>query len=133
MLTGLIRNISLATILIAITTTALADQYLVVGSDGPGFASSREALEILENGVFPAFDALKRLEKERKILAGGLPVGDSAFVFIPEAASNDEADRMVRDIPGWGVFTWQITPLQSFDGGAAKERNIVAALKKQMK
>ncbi|MGB5339832.1 MAG: hypothetical protein WBO06_12140 [Gammaproteobacteria bacterium] len=71
MLTGLIRNISLATILIAITTTALADQYLVAGSDGPGFASSREVLEILENDVLPAFDALKRMENERKILAGG--------------------------------------------------------------
>jgi len=131
MLTRLIRHVSITAALVVITSPAWGDQYLVVGSDGPGFASPQEALEILENGVLPAFEALKRLEADKKIVAGGLPVGDRAFVFILEASSNDEADRIVRDIPGWGVFNWEITPLQSFSGRAAKERSVVEDLKKR--
>ena len=42
------------------------------------------------------------MKAEGKILAGGIPVGDRAFICIIEAASNDEADRIVRDMPVWG-------------------------------
>ena len=42
--------------------------------------------------VIPHFEYVIRLKTEGKILAGGVPVGDRAFVFIIEAPSNDEAD-----------------------------------------
>jgi len=74
---------------------AWAGQYLVVGSGGPGFASPEEAVKVLEGTILPSFDQLIRLEKEKKILAGGLPVGDRAFAFIVEASSNEE------------LLTWQ--------------------------
>ncbi len=51
-------------------------KYLVFGSEGPGFASSEEAVHLLEKLVLPSFDVLMRLEEQNKILAGGLPVGD---------------------------------------------------------
>jgi hypothetical protein len=35
--------------------------------------------------------------------------------------------RVVRDIPAWGVLKWKVTPLQSFEGRADKERGIVEA------
>ena len=63
------------------------------------------------------------------ILAGGLPVGDRAFVFIIEAASNEELDQLLRSIPAWGVLKWKVTPLQSFSGRAAQEREVVKQLK----
>jgi hypothetical protein len=106
-------------------------KYLVIGSDGPGFASPEETVEILEKGVLPTFDALLKLEAERKILAGGLPVADRALVFILEASSNDEVDQILRDIPAWGMLKWKVTPLQSFEGRANKERKIVEVLKKK--
>ena len=68
-------------------------KYLVVGAEGPGFASPEEALEVLEKGILPTFDALMQLEEDEKILAGGLPIGDRALVFIAEAASNEELQR----------------------------------------
>ena len=80
-------------------------KYLVVGSEGPGFASPEEVVEVLEQGILPTFDALVKLETEKKIVAGGLPVGDRAFTFILEAPSNEEADRILREIPAWGVYT----------------------------
>ena len=106
-------------------------RYLVSGSEGPGFASSEEAVEILEEVVLPTFDALMKLEARKKIVAGGLPVGDRAFVFIAEAASNEELDRLLRSLPAWGVLEWHVTPLQSFAGRAAQERDLVKQFKKK--
>ena len=105
-------------------------KYLVNGSEGPGFASPEETVEVLEKGILPTFDALLKLEADKKILAGGLPVADRAFVFILEAASNDEVDQILRDIPAWGVLKWKVTPLQSFEGRANRERSIVEAQEK---
>jgi hypothetical protein len=104
--------------------------YLVIASDGPGFASPEETIQVLEKGVLPTFDALMELEADKTIIAG-LPVGERKFVFILEASSNEEADRILRDIPAWGVFKWQVMPLQSFGGRAEKERSVVAELKKR--
>ena len=105
-------------------------RYLVTGSEGPGFASPEEALAVLEKAILPTFDALLKLEAEKKIVAGGLPVGDRAFVFIAEAASNEELDQLLRNIPAWGILKWHVTPLQSFAGRAAQERNVLKQLKK---
>jgi hypothetical protein len=105
-------------------------KYLVTGSKGPGFASPEEVVAILERSVLPSLDELIKLEKRKKILAGGLPVGDRAFVFIVEAASNEELDQLLQDIPLWGVLSWQVTPLQTFAGRAAYERDAVKELKK---
>jgi hypothetical protein len=106
-----------------------AVRYLVSGSEGPGFASPEETLEVLENGILPTFDALLKIEAEKKIVAGGLPVADRAFVFSAEAASSEELDAMLRGIPAWGVLQWQVTPLVSFSARAEYERNVVKTLK----
>jgi len=57
-------------------------KYLVVASGGPGFSSPEEALEVLEKTILPSFAALKKLEAAKKILAGGLPVGDRAAATL---------------------------------------------------
>jgi hypothetical protein len=69
-----------------------------------------------------------RLKTEGKILAGGV-VGDRAFVFIIEATTNDEADRIVRDMPAWSLLEWKVTPLQSVEARAEMERRVVQALR----
>ena len=51
-------------------------KYLVFAWGGPGFASPREAEQVLKEVILPSFDMLLKLEAEKKILAGGLPVGD---------------------------------------------------------
>ena len=105
-------------------------KYLVKASGGPGFSSPEEATRILEHIVLPSFDALTKLESEKKIVAGVLPIGDRALVFIVEAASNDEVDQLLRNIPMWGVLNWEVTPLQSFEGRASQERRVVQHAKK---
>ena len=122
-----------------ITQDALADhheqssdkmQYLVMGTGGPGFQSPEEAVQLLESLVIPS---LEQLAAEKKILAGGLPVGDRAVAFIMEAASHDEADQLLRHIPLWPGLNWEVTPLQSFEGRAAMESAVVQKLKEAMK
>jgi len=105
-------------------------KYLVVGSGGPGFTSQEEAVRVLEEVILPSFNKLIGLEKKKKILAGGLPVGDRAFVFIAEASSNEELDQMLRKLPMWGALDWEVTALQTFSGRADQERDIIKKLKK---
>jgi hypothetical protein len=105
-------------------------KYLVIGSGGPGFASPEEAITVLEKIVLPSFDQLIGLEKKKKILAGGLPVGERTFVFIAEASSNEELDQMLRKLPMWGSLDWEVSALQTFSGRADQERSIVKKLKK---
>jgi len=105
-------------------------KYLVLGLEGPGFASPEEAIQVLEKTILPSFDTLSKLEAEKKILAGGLPVGERSFVLIVEATSNEELDQMLRNIPMWGSLKWEVTPLQTIGGRAAQERNAVKELKK---
>src|SRR6266403_1233609 len=106
-----------------------AMQYLVEGARGPLPSSPEQAMALLEGTVIPHFEHVIRLKAEGKMLAGGVPVGDRAFVFIIEAASNDEADRIVRDMPAWGLLEWKVTPLQSIDARAEMERKVVQALR----
>jgi hypothetical protein len=106
-----------------------AMQYLVEAARGPLPSSPEQAIALLEGAVIPHFDYVIRLKAEGKMLAGGIPVGDRAFVFIIEASSNDEADRIVRDMPAWGLLEWKVTPLQSVEARAEMERKVVQALK----
>jgi hypothetical protein len=108
-------------------------KYLVVASGGPGFASPEEAVEVLEGVILPSFKQIMELEKRKKIIAGGLPVGDRAFVFITEAKSNDELDQMLRKLPIWGELDWEVTALQTFRGRAKQERQTVRELKKTIR
>jgi len=105
-------------------------KYLVVASGGPGFASPEEAVEVLQTVILPSFKELVELERRKKIIAGGLPVGDRAFVFIVEAKSNDALDQMLRSLPMWGELDWEVTALQTFKGRAKQERQAVRELKR---
>ncbi|MBI5569102.1 MAG: hypothetical protein HY914_04070 [Desulfomonile tiedjei] len=104
-------------------------KYLVWGTEGPGFASPEEAVDLLENLVLPSFEMLLKLEAENKIVAGGLPVGERAFVFIVDASSHEEVDRLVRSIPLWGLLNWEVVPLMTFEGRAAVDREALDQLK----
>ncbi len=108
-------------------------KYLVVGSGGPGFASEEEALDVLQEIILPSFKRLIELQKKKKIIAGGLPVGDRAFVFVAEAKTNDELDQMLRSLPMWGELEWEVTALQTFQGRAKQERQAVRELKRSLK
>ncbi len=77
--------------------------------------SPQQVAGILENLVVPSFQALVKLEKDGKILAGGLEAGARSGVFIVDAPSHDELSRLLESLPFWGIIKWQVTPLESFE------------------
>ena len=105
--------------------------YLVSGSGGPGFKSPEEIIAVLENGILPTFNALEKLQSDKVIIAGGLPVGTRSFVFIVKAKSHHALDEMLRQLPAWGVLSWKVTALESFTGRKNQEIKILKQLKSQ--
>lgn len=114
---------------LGLTGPASADLFLVTTSDGPGFSAPGEVVDVLEKGILPTFDMLAELKAKKKIVAAGLPVGSRKIYLLVEAASNDEVDRMLRDLPAWGVFAWNVTALQSLEGRAQMERENLKSLR----
>jgi len=104
-------------------------KYLVTAGSGPAIFSETEMVDILENIILPSFDIFLKLESEGKILGGGLPIGERAFVFIIEADSNEALDRILRNIPAWPVLEWTVSPLQSFKGRATQDRELMQKMK----
>ena len=107
--------------------------YLVKATNGPGFTSPQEAVMILEKVIIPSFERLLQLQKENVVITGGVPLGDRAFLFIMQASSNSEVDKLIRSIPAWPGLQWDVTPLQSLEGRVEFEKMVVSELKKQIK
>jgi len=105
-------------------------KYMVIGNEGPGFFTSEEAIEMLENIVIPAFEEFEDLESEGA-LVGGVPIGERAFAFIIEAESHEDVDRTLRSMPIWNMLEWEVTPLVDFESRAKQEREILKDLKKR--
>jgi hypothetical protein len=81
---------------------------------------------LLEQLIIPS---LENLAKDGKIRAGGLFVGARAGVLIVGATSHDEVTDLVRAIPAWGVWSWKVTPLESFAHRADLEKKVVRQLR----
>ena len=106
-------------------------RYLVIGEyvDPGPLLPPQQVVQLVEQLVIPSFEALAKLEDEKKILGGGVFVGARGGAFILDVASEDEANRILEDLPFWGVLKWTLTPLQEFHKRAAEERPRVAQLK----
>ena len=89
--------------------------YLVTTNhfDGPP-PPSPEARDELFGVVAASVEALDKLQKQGKIVAGGVPAGQKKHVFIVEADSNDEVTELVHGLPFWILHQWKITPLESW-------------------
>lgn len=124
-----IRLLTVLIFLFGLSSNAAADLFMVKTTEGPGFASPEEVAGVLEQGILPLFDQLMELQADKKIVAGGLPLGSRTLYLIVEADSHDEVDRMLRDLPAWGVFSWKVTPLQSIRERADMERENLESIK----
>lgn len=124
-----IAKLSCLILSLCFSNLATADLFLVKTADGPGFSSPEDEAAVLENGIIPTFDMLIDLQKKKKIVAAGLPIGSRTLVLIIDADSPNEVDQMLRDIPAWGVFSWKVIPLQTLQGRSDMERTILKGLK----
>ncbi len=106
-------------------------QYLVTvePSTDLGLLPPQQMAQLLEQVITPSIEAMVKLEAEKKILAGGVPVGSRTGVLIVEAASNDELDRLLVNLPLWGLYKINVTPLESFQDRLAQQGPMLEQLK----
>lgn len=91
--------------------------------------SPQQMTQFIEQLVLPTMEIALKLEAQKKVLAGGNPVGTRGGVFIIEAASNTELDEILTSLPLWGVTETTVVPLESFKSRAATTRKMLEKLK----
>ena len=106
-------------------------RYLVTGEyvDPGPLLPPQQVVELVEHRVIPSFEALAQLETQKKILAGGIFAGGRAGAFIVDVASNDELNRLLQELPFWGLIKWVCTPLQGYRERAADEQAALDRIK----
>ena len=72
-------------------------------------------LTIVTQKILPSLDALKELQSQGKVLAGGHPVGQRYVVLFMEAESEDEVRRLLGELPLSELGDMQVTELKSFE------------------
>ena len=78
---------------------------------GVGMPPERIA-QIREQMVVPGVEKLSRWEQEGRIYGGGF-TGARGSVFVIEADSIEEVDRVVTSLPHWGLVKIDVKPLIS--------------------
>ena len=73
-----------------------------------------------------------KLEKEKKILAGGGSAGKMMDALIVDVETNKELNDLIRDLPLSPVMKVDIIPLVDFEDCAAKERQGLERLKEAL-
>jgi muconolactone delta-isomerase len=75
----------------------------------------QEGIVFLEQSILPTLELCKRLETEKKILAGGPLSGAIALSLIVSAESDQELDELITSLPVWPRMETTVTPLSTFD------------------
>ena len=94
-----------------------------------GVFPPQQGAQIIERQAIPGLEAVVKMEKEKKILAGGVPVGERRGVFIIEAASNEELGELLLSLPQWGIAKVDVTPLESYESRLRLTRKSLEQLK----
>jgi len=109
--------------------------YLVTGEyvDPGPLLPPEQLVQMVEQMVLPSFEALAKLEEQKKVLGGGIVCGARAGAFVVDVASNAELNQLLQGLPFWGIVKWTSTPLQTFRERAADERKAMDQIKASVK
>lgn len=108
-------------------------QYLVqMKLVAPGRPTTpEEGAAFIEQYIFPTLELCKKLQDEKKILAGGAVSGTIGLVLIVEGESAREVDALITGLPIWPRTETDVTPLTTFEGRAEILRPIRERLNAQ--
>lgn len=84
--------------------------------------SNEEGISFIEQYVFPTLEICKKLQDEKKIVAGGPVSGAIALAMVIRADSIQELDELIGSLPIWPRMETTVIPLTSFDGRMAALR-----------
>ena len=71
--------------------------------------------EMVTEAIVPSLEALKELQAEGKVLAGGHPIGQRYVVLFMEAQSEDEVRELLEELPLSELGETQVAELKSFE------------------
>jgi muconolactone delta-isomerase len=75
----------------------------------------QEGIVFIEQLILPTLELCKRLEAEKKIVAGAPLSGAVALSLIVSAESAQELDGLITSLPVWPRMETTVTPLSTFD------------------
>ena len=78
-------------------------------------ANPQEGVAFIEQFILPTLAQCKKLEAERKIVAGGPLSGAIALSLVLSAESVQELDSVISSLPVWPLMETTVTPLSTFD------------------
>lgn len=76
----------------------------------------QEGIVFIEQFILPTLELCKKLEAEKKIIAGGPLSGAIALSLIVRAESAQELDDLITGLPVWPRMETTVAPLTTFDG-----------------
>jgi muconolactone delta-isomerase len=76
----------------------------------------QDGIVFIEQFILPTLELCKKLEAEKKIVAGGPLSGAIALSLIVSAESAQELDDLITSLPVWPRMEMTVTPLTTFDG-----------------
>lgn len=89
--------------------------------------TTEEGTAFVEQYIFPTLELCKKLQEEKKILAGGPMSGAIGLVLIINAESARELDDLITSLPVWPRMETEVTPLTTFD---ARKQSLLPRLEK---
>lgn len=78
-------------------------------------ATPREGTVFIEQFILPTLELCKKLEAEKRIVAGGPLSGAIALALIVSAESAEQLDDLITSLPVWPRMETTVTPLSTFD------------------
>ncbi|HXJ87861.1 MAG TPA: muconolactone Delta-isomerase family protein [Candidatus Binatia bacterium] len=94
-------------------------------------STPQEGVIFIEQFILPTLELCKKLEADRKIVAGGPLSGAIAISLMVSADSAQELDDVISSLPVWPRMETTVTPLTTFDGRIHTVRARLAQLKTQ--
>lgn len=79
----------------------------------------------IEELILPTLERCKKLQEDKKILAGGPMSGAVALALIVTAGSPQELDDLITSLPVWPRMETEVIPLTTFD---ERRRSVLSKL-----
>ncbi len=94
--------------------------------------SPQEGRILIEQFVLPTLELCKKLQAEKKILAGGPVSGAIALAVVINGESIQELDELIESLPIWPRMETTVIPLTSFEGRMVAVRATLERLKARL-
>ena len=93
--------------------------------------NAQEGIVFIEQFILPTLELCKKLEAEKKIVAGGALCGAIALSLIVSVEPAQELDALITSLPVWPRMETTVTPLTTFGARILGVRNQLEQLKIQ--